>query len=655
MATMIPDDIHDFHTDGEERVYRWLAGVPAPDGTLLVWYTPDIQDREPDFLLYSDDVGLVVLEVKDWGIDQILEANPFTVRLRLGSRVETRANPWRQAKDYCSRLKDKIRADKRLLSADPAHHGRPKIPMSAGVVFPNINREEFLALGLADVLPVGRIFFWDDLHPSSPLSSDPSGDAFRGALRERFPPVFAFTLTGQEKRFLGGVLYPEVRVRLPVRTGGQESYREDMESLRLLDHHQEVLARRWDAGHRIIIGPSGSGKTLVLAHKAAFLRRYGRRIERILFVCYNVTLIGYLCRLLGALEVPLGERGVDVTHFFELCARVVGEPIAYEGEDADYYDLVVEQALEKLPRYGLRYDAILVDEGQDFSDDMVRVIVGLLNPATDNLTIALDDAQDIYRRRQASWKELGVHARGRVHRLLGVYRSTGEIARFADRFITGVTVADRGVGEPAAPTAGTRLATEDQSQLTLLDDTLTHHGPEPELRRHPDLGEALASIASTIRRVQAEHGFPLSEFAVLYPMHALPAAMAGAPRSAMRVARDPVGPGSFTLDLPHATGAALDDHGILWRWASEDYRAKRAYDITADSVTVSTVHSVKGLDFACVFLVGFDLLQPGDRWTREQIWSLTYVAITRARTHLFVPYVSRNEVVERMLASLYHR
>ena len=46
---------------------------------------------------------------------------------------------------------------------------------------------------------------------------------------------------------------------------------------------------------------------------------------------------------------------------------------------------------------------------------------------------------------------------------------------------------------------------------------------------------------------------------------------------------------------------------MLWRWASQDSRSKTDYDIAADSVTISTVPSVKGLDFTCAFLMGFDI------------------------------------------------
>jgi len=83
---------------------------------------------------------------------------------------------------------------------------------------------------------------------------------------------------------------------------------------------------------------------------------------------------------------------------------------------------------------------------------------------------------------------------------------------------------------------------------------------------------------------------------------------------------------------------ALEKYGIYCNWIAEDYRAKRSYDVTTQSVTISTIHSVKGFDYACVFVVGLDWLQ-GDRWTEEQVKNLTYVAITRARERLFVPHL----------------
>ena len=91
------------------------------------------------------------------------------------------------------------------------------------------------------------------------------------------------------------------------------------------------------------------------------------------------------------------------------------------------------------------------------------------------------------------------------------------------------------------------------------------------------------------------------------------------------------------IHLPKLMGRALEMKGILHSWVSEDYRAKSGYDITTNSVTICTIHSVKGLDYDCVFVVGLDSIEPG-RWSEEQIKSLTYVAITRAKYQWFDHY-----------------
>ena len=103
--------------------------------------------------------------------------------------------------------------------------------------------------------------------------------------------------------------------------------------------------------------------------------------------------------------------------------------------------------------------------------------------------------------------------------------------------------------------------------------------------------------------------------------------------------------------LPLTIRRSLEANGIMSNWASEDYRSKTTYDITTNSVTVSTIHSVKGLDYSCVFLLGLDSLKPKG-WTEEQINNLVYVAITRARYQLFIPYIHENALINKLKACL---
>jgi len=71
------------------------------------------------------------------------------------------------------------------------------------------------------------------------------------------------------------------------------------------------------------------------------------------------------------------------------------------------------------------------------------------------------------------------------------------------------------------------------------------------------------------------------------------------------------------------------------------------YDITTDRVSLISIHSSKGLDFDLVYLVGMDHIRPTEA-TKERLISLVYVAMTRAKYRLVIPYVEETEIIKRM-------
>ena len=94
MATMIPENVETFTTEGEKQFYRFLESVAKPDSHYIAWYTPDLKGKEPDFILFGDKIGLIVFEVKDWALEQIREANPQHFILSMGGKTKSRKNPF---------------------------------------------------------------------------------------------------------------------------------------------------------------------------------------------------------------------------------------------------------------------------------------------------------------------------------------------------------------------------------------------------------------------------------------------------------------------------------------------------------------------------------------------------------------------------------
>jgi superfamily I DNA/RNA helicase len=133
--------------------------------------------------------------------------------------------------------------------------------------------------------------------------------------------------------------------------------------------------------------------------------------------------------------VPIGEGDVEVWSFYEFCGHILNESVDHNIHDDDYYQTVLEQAMEETEIRGLTYDAILIDEGQDFTDAMMAFVKQLLNPKCNNLTVVLDENQNIYRRK-LSWKKLGFNFAGkRTCVLKYAYRSTVELNTFVKNFL----------------------------------------------------------------------------------------------------------------------------------------------------------------------------------------------------------------------------
>ncbi len=616
MATMYPREIDSLEnvTEGERRVFRLLQASAKPDRDFAGFYEPYLgaAGHAPDFILLGRDLGGLVIEVKDWALSQIRGADPHQFVIQSAGEAKTRTNPDKQARGYVHGLMEWLRDVPGLTSKKPGFEGKLKVPIGRMVAFPNIKRSEYLDAGsLAQLIPPERIIFQEDLDPGGALFSDSSGRA----LRQRITPILPFQaepMAPKEFHNLNDLLYPEV-IQLPQRAGiGKHQLHRQIQAL---DEAQAQLARRLGRGHQIIKGPPGSGKTLVLVHRCFQLLNYHPQIRRILVVCYNIAFASYLRRLLLEKGVGLGEEGVEVFHFFELCAAVMGERVDFDTRDSEYYQLVVEETLDALKSGESRFepfDAVLVDEGQDLNNDMLKVILGLLKPRGD-LVVALDAYQDLYRR-DSSWRSLGIEAQGRTHYLGKVYRNTFEILTFSQRFIGAALVANR---QPSLP----------------LDDEF--HGEPPQLARFQDLNEIEAFLSADVQKQIASGEYRRSEICIIYDDKTY-------------------SPEAFTYDsrdLPHRLKRCLEKAGIPVKWVSEDVRSKEMFDITTDRVSLLSIHSSKGLDFDLVYLVGADHLAPSEE-TRDYLSGLLYVALTRAKHRLMVPYIEETEFIARMRSCL---
>ena len=242
------------------------------------------------------------------------------------------------------------------------------------------------------------------------------------------------------------------------------------------------------------------------------------------------------------------------------------------------------------------WDAILVDEGQDFSPEMAHVLLALL-PPHGVLTVAQDEQQCLYQPEDSGWEKMGI-AGLRLRRLQRQYRNTRAIARMALCLLP--------EGEPVPDLAGAE-------------------GEPPCWLQSADAPLLVRDVADAVATLVRE-GVPMSEIAILYA------------HSRME---------GLASSLPESLLEAVEARGVMARWVARDTTSKRYFDITTDSVCISTIHSAKGLDFSHVFLLGMDRLQPEKPRQRR----LAYVGMTRAREHLTLAICCREGLVPVLTAA----
>jgi hypothetical protein len=168
-----------------------------------------------------------------------------------------------------------------------------------------------------------------------------------------------------------------------------------------------------NARRRRIRGSAGSGKSLGLASRAANLALEGKSV---LLMGYNITLSAFLRDVAKDRLSGIGDRGetafnrVTFTHFHRFLFDVVGDT-SFENtnQQEDFSENYINYAIKrykeqlfqesrgvKLQSRLPRFDAILIDEGQDFRQSWWNFLRDYVLKDDGEMAVVLDRAQDIY-------------------------------------------------------------------------------------------------------------------------------------------------------------------------------------------------------------------------------------------------------------------
>jgi hypothetical protein len=360
------------------------------------------------------------------------------------------------------------------------------------VVFPQISRDSWFSRWGAGAYAPPEFLFADDLSLlAGKVREDGKRNLKNKGLAQWPPDQFACVW-----RAFGdsSVLYqlPEEREsrRVPVAVLG-ELFDEAAEAYKTLsDEQQRLSSQNWTGGPRLIRGVAGSGKTIVLANNLARRLQRTHGTEELLFaapmgnpkylaVCYNRTLAPFIQEKISvSYQQKTGKNlpkdAVEVSYYngllFNLSKKGLWRYQRTDGmkEDArvKLYLQELDHVIEKQPELldAIGYDAIFVDEGQDFLEDDFRLLKGLCRKSKHseepNLYVFYDDAQNYLCRRRPNWKSLGLNLVGaRSQVMTKCFRNTKAIVETSFNVLYGRFAESTG-----------QIPTKDFGDITTLEE-----------------------------------------------------------------------------------------------------------------------------------------------------------------------------------------
>lgn len=147
LAYTIPETIRSSATVGERLLFRTFKTYLPDD--YIVYYEPEIHGKRPDFVIIGPDLGLLVLEVKDYTKNTLFQINidEWTINTSSGEQTKTKS-PLKQARDNMFHIVDALKKDRNLVHLEGKYQFQLKFPYGFGTVFTRLYQKDFIENGL---------------------------------------------------------------------------------------------------------------------------------------------------------------------------------------------------------------------------------------------------------------------------------------------------------------------------------------------------------------------------------------------------------------------------------------------------------------------------------------------------------------------------
>ena len=404
-------------TDGEKYTLDQKLKKLLAENECFIYVQPLINGLKPDFILIGKSFGVIIIEVKDWSDNYIENANPKIVTCD----NKKYKNPNDQVKMYENIVTSKLSGVMDFID----EQGTLTIPIIPMVFYVNLSQEatdEFTHL-LDDMV---KTFHKKDL---------------RTLTIDELIGNESLSLNNKDLTAIRGVLFPEISIPNVIEIDPDECL--NVNDIRALDKEQEEFAKKVPNGHYMVSGIPGSGKTVMLLTRAIHLAQSNKDFN-IIILTYTKALSNKLKNQLKSkameMQMPSGiVNRIEIKHFHKLCYDLVGSPVQpKDRKNENFYNEFWPKEAIRAVKNKPKYDAVLVDEYQDFHTDWFELCKEICKKesGSENLFFAGDRLQRIYDITWTSYKEIGINIQGRSKLLKTPYRTNPNHMDFALKFLS---------------------------------------------------------------------------------------------------------------------------------------------------------------------------------------------------------------------------
>mgnify|MGYP004594223617 CR=1 FL=1 len=404
-------------TPGEQALLDFL--VSNFDDNFEVVFQPSLNGANFDFAILRKGGGIVIIEVKDWHLEcyEYISRERWNVKTTQG--MYPVLSPFKQVRNYKDELINYYMENSiETIALDDKVYAT----IETFVFFYNATHSEINEfVRNSDIDEYDKYIGRDDLNK----------DYFRRKLS-------VFFMRGISRKF-NDDMYNDARMALipPDITDRLDGV------TRYTDKQDKIIGKFSKLNRVRVKGAAGSGKSQVLAKLA--VDRLSQTGNRVLIICYNITLINFYLILLRKIDRRMNIKRSDIhIQNYHKFINVQCSNLNIDRSEIDlrFYDQDNSELFKKLLKdpsnIRSKYDTILIDEIQDFKPNWVKNVLSFL---ADNGKVLYcgDIKQDIYQHQDKEKLKTDdiiytEGCRGRWNELSESFRLPSEMINFANAF-----------------------------------------------------------------------------------------------------------------------------------------------------------------------------------------------------------------------------